>query len=195
MGDSTFGLSDSMVQVFFSPKSDGAFKWGIAPQVSIQTHTSDRTAGPGWGAGVAGVIFAGSGQWSYGGIVMQHWGDSGDFSILTVQPIVMYAFKSKVGTYLGYNNSITKDWNASSDNDLTVPLGLTFGKTSLLANGNGLDLSVGVYPLVERPDNAPEWPPKRFKTSWKACPVDSAMSSRCGLATTPSCSTRLWTEI
>ena len=34
--DSKWGLSDTMVQYFFSPKSDGSIKWGIGPQVSIQ---------------------------------------------------------------------------------------------------------------------------------------------------------------
>jgi hypothetical protein len=28
------------------------------------------------------------------------------------------------GTYLGYNNSITYNWNAESDDRLTLPLGL-----------------------------------------------------------------------
>lgn len=37
------------------------------------------------------------------------------------------------------------------------PLGLTVGRTLLLGNGDGLDLSLVVYDLVERPDNAAQW--------------------------------------
>ena len=88
---------------------------------------------------------------------MQHWGESSEFSILTIQPIVMYNFRSKPGVYLGYNNSSNYDWKATSGNALAIPLGLTFGKTMLLGNGDGLDLSVGAYPLVSRPDNAAQW--------------------------------------
>ena len=155
--DSKWGLSDTIAQFFFSPKTDSSLKCGIGPQVSLKTHTSDRTAGPGWGAGLAAVFFGGSGQWAYGAVGMQHWGDGGDFSILTIQPIVLYNFKAMVGVYLGYNNSLTYDWEADSDNALTLPLGLTFGKTMLLGSGNGLDLSIGAYPLAVRPDNAAKW--------------------------------------
>ena len=152
---SKWGLSDTILQYFFSPKAEGSFKWGIGPQVSLKTHTSERTAGPGWGGGLAGVVFGGSGQWSYGGIVMQHWGEN-DFSVLTVQPIAMYMLKSLPGGYIGYNNSLTYNWNADSD-PWMVPLGLTFGKAVVLESGDFMDLSVGAYPLVVRPDGAPSW--------------------------------------
>lgn len=154
--DSKWGLSDTIVQYFFSPKSDGSIKWGIGPQVSLKTQTSDRTAGPGWGGGLAGVIFGGGGQWSIGAVVMQHWGDN--FSNATVQPIVLYMFKSMPGAYIGYNNSMTYNWKAENSSDaFTLPLGLTFGKTLLLESGDFIDLSVGAYPLVARPDRAAEW--------------------------------------
>ena len=155
---SQWGLSDSIVQYFFSPKSDGSVKWGLGPQVSLKTQTNDRLAGPGWGGGVAGVIFGGGGQWSIGTILMQHWGGDGNFSLLTLQPIVMYMFKSKPGVYLGYNNAMTYDWKVeNSSQALTVPLGLTLGKTIVKKSGDFVDLSVGVYPLVERPDGAASW--------------------------------------
>jgi hypothetical protein len=153
---SKWGISDSMVQFFLSPKTDGAWKYGIGPQVSLKTHTSDRFVGPGWGAGLAGVVFSGSGNWSYGGIAMQHWGED-DFSIMTIQPIVMYNLESITGAYVGYNNSSTYDWNADSGDRLTLPLGLTAGRTILLGSGNGLDMNIGAYGLAVRPENGPEW--------------------------------------
>lgn len=153
---STWGLGDSILQYFFSPKTDGSVKWGVGPQVALQTHTSDRTAGPGWGGGLAGVIFAGAGQWSYGGIVSQLWGQD-DFSIMTIQPIVLYMIKSMPGAYIGYNNAITYNWSGDLDDPWSVPLGLTFGKTLVKKNGDFVDLSVGGYPLVVRPEGAPEW--------------------------------------
>jgi hypothetical protein len=152
-----WGLSDSIVQYFFSPKSDGSIKWGVGPQVSLKTRTSDQQAGPGWGAGLAGVIFAGVGNWSLGAIAMQHWGEENDFNVATVQGIVTYNFESMPGAYIGYNNALTYNWEADSDNKLTLPLGLTAGRTILLGNGDGLDFSLGAYDLVERPENAPEW--------------------------------------
>jgi len=69
----------------------------------------------------------------------------------------MYNFPNSPGAYIGYNNAITFNWEAASSNKVTLPLGLTYGKTMLLGSGNGLDLNIGAYSLVERPDNAPEW--------------------------------------
>ena len=153
---SKWGLSDPIVQYFFSPKTEGAWKWGLGPQVSLKWRSSDRQAGPGWGAGVSGVVFGGVGNWAIGALAMQHWGDESDFSLFTFQPIVLYNFDSLPGAYLGYNNSITYNWNADSGDELMVPLGLTFGRT-ILVGKNGLDLSVGVYKVVERPTAASDW--------------------------------------
>ncbi|MEH6570954.1 MAG: hypothetical protein V7709_17870 [Halioglobus sp.] len=152
-----WGLSDSIVQYFFSPKSDGGVKWGVGPQVSLKTRTSDQQAGPGWGAGFAGVIFGGVGNWALGAIAMQHWGEEDDFSRATLQGIVTYNFESVPGAYIGYNNAMTYNWKADSGDKLTLPLGLTLGRTILLGNGDGLDFSIGAYDLVERPENSPEW--------------------------------------
>jgi len=154
---STWGLSDSIAQFFISPKTDGSVKFGVGPQVSLKTQTSDRVAGAGWGGGLAAVVFTGSGQWSVGALVMQHWGENSDFSTFTFQPIVMYMLPWIPGAYVGYNNAITCNWKAESGQMLTVPLGLTAGKTLVLQGGRALDLSVGAYPLVERPDGAPSW--------------------------------------
>ena len=148
---STWGISDAMVQMFFSPKSDSAWKWGIGPQISLDTATSDRVAGPGWGYGVAGVIFGGVGNFAIGAIGMYHWGERG-FAVGTIQPILMYNFPSAPGLYLGYNNAITYNPKASSGNKWQVPLGLTFGRTFLLGSGDGLDLSLGAYDLAKGPD-------------------------------------------
>ena len=46
---------------------------------------------------------------------------------------------------------------ATSGNTLTLPLGLTFGRTMALEGGRGLDLSIGAYHLTERPQDAPQW--------------------------------------
>jgi hypothetical protein len=153
---SKWGAGDSLVQFFFSPKTDGSLKWGIGPQVSLKTHTSDRAAGAGWGGGLAGVVFGASGQWSYGAIAMQLWGED-NFSIFTLQPIAIYLLKSVPGAYIGYNNSLTYNWKADSDDAWAVPLGLTFGKAVVFESGDFMDLSVGAYPLVVRPAGAPSW--------------------------------------
>jgi len=151
-----WGISDPIIQYFFSPKSEGTWKWGVGPQISLKMRSTPRQAGAGWGAGVAGVLFGSAGNWAFGGVAMQHWGDEDDFSLATLQPIVYYNFPSVPGGYVGYNNAITYNWKASSGNRLMLPLGLTIGRT-VLAGRNGLDMNVGFYKVVERPDDAADW--------------------------------------
>lgn len=153
---SQWGISDSIVQYIFSPKSDGGIKWGVGPQISLKTRSSDRQAGAGQGAGVAAVIFGGVGNWALGGVGMQHWGED-DYNVATLQLIAMYNFESRPGVYIGYNNSLTYNWEASADNRLTLPLGVTYGKTMALSGGAGLDLSIGAYKLVVQPDDASDF--------------------------------------
>lgn len=153
---STWGISDTTVQMFFSPKSDSSWKWGIGPQVSLDTSSSERVAGPGWGYGLAGVLFGGAGNFALGTIFMYHWGED-DFEVGTIQPIVMYNFPNHPGWYLGYNNALTYNPKAESGDKWQIPLGLTAGKTMLLGNGDGLDLSLGAYDLTEVPELGHNW--------------------------------------
>lgn len=153
---SDWGIGDSFFQFFFAPKSDSAWKWGVGPQVSLKTRSSSRQAGPGWGGGLAGVLFGSVGDWALGAIMMQHWGED-SFSVGTLQLTGIYNLPNSPGTYIGYNNALTFNWEGTSGNKVTIPLGATVGKTLLLGNGDGLDLSAGVYGLVEKPENAPSW--------------------------------------
>jgi hypothetical protein len=42
----TWGLSDSLLQFFFSPRTDDPWKWGLGPMVSLKTRTDSDLAGP-----------------------------------------------------------------------------------------------------------------------------------------------------
>ena len=153
----TWGLSDTIVQMFVAPESDSSVKFGIGPQVSLSTHTDSRLKGPGWGAGVAAVVFGGVGNFALGSIFGQHWGNDGNFSTLTIQPIVLYNFEQLPGVFLGYNNTISANWKQSGKNVWTVPLGLTVGKTLAVGDGSALELTIGGYKVIARPDGAPDW--------------------------------------
>jgi len=76
--------------------------------------------------------------------VANHW--KRFCTVLTPQFFAALFLKRK----FGYNNAITYNCEADSKK-LTLPLGLTVGRTFLLSSGDGLDLSIGAYALVERP--------------------------------------------
>lgn len=162
---STWGLSDTTLQFFISPKSKGAWKWGIGPQVSLRTHTNERAAGPGWGAGVAGILVGGVGPVSIATIALYHAGTEDDFESFAVQPMLFYNFESVPGLVVGYNNMITYNVKARSGNKWNVPLGVTISRTFAFESGDGLDLGIGYYYVVERPNAAPDSQIK-FAITW-----------------------------
>ena len=151
-----WGIGDAMAQFFFAPKLDSSIKWGLGPQVSVRSRTNKAVGGPGWGAGFSGVFFGNAGPIAYGAVAGQHWGQNG-FSVLSLQPILLFNLESLPGAYFGYNNTIAVDWQQKGKNRLTVPLGLTVGRTVPVGEGTALDLSVGAYALAARPTGAASW--------------------------------------
>ena len=155
-GGTTWGLGDIVVQSFIAPKTESAIKWGLGPQVSLRTRTDDQVGGPGWGGGLAGVVVASKGPWSFAGIANNLWGEDG-FNTLSLMPMLYYNFESVPGAFVAYNNTIAYDWSASSGNQWTVPVGLHVGRAFTLGGGYGLELSLGGYKLAVRPEGAAEW--------------------------------------
>ncbi|WP_018968585.1 hypothetical protein [Rubritalea marina] len=155
---STWGLGDSIFQAFVAPHSESSIKWGLGPQLSLPTSTDRALQGPGWGAGLAGVITTNlTENISFAGIVGNHWGFDGNFNVMSLQPMVFYNVAAVPGMSIGYNATIAADWNADSDNRWTVPLGFHLGRTFDLGDGMGLDISGGPYYNVVRPDGAADW--------------------------------------
>lgn len=155
--DTETGISDTVLQAFYVPRSDGAFTYGVGAQVSLATHTDSATQGAGWGGGPAFGGFGFAGPVSYGGLVSHLWGED-DFSRTTIQPIVYYNVEHPTfgPWYFGYNAQITYDWSADDD-PWQVPLGLSVGKTVLNQSGYAVNYLFGAYDLIESPENGNDW--------------------------------------
>lgn len=158
--DTEFGVSDSIVQLFYVPNSTiGPFRYGFGPQVSLSTHQDDEQQAAGNGGGIVGGAFGFFGPWAVGGLANHLWGED-DYSTTTIQPIIYYNLTSPgIGDwFIGYNAQISYDWSAdSSDDAWTVPLGLTAGKTLLRPSGLAVTFNLGAYALLESPNDAFDW--------------------------------------
>jgi hypothetical protein len=162
--ESVWGLSDSVIQLFFAPHTKANWKWGLGPQVSLPTATKEQLEGPQWGAGVAGVLVGNlTEKLAFAGILANQWGEN-DFNTMILQPMFFYSLPTP-GTALAYNAVISADWNASSSNRWTVPLGLSYNKTWDMGDGHGFDFMIGPYYNVARPDGAARWQ-LRFGLNW-----------------------------
>ena len=151
-----WGLGDIVSQFFFSPKTEGAWKWGLGPMISWKTRTDNQLGGAGWGAGPVAVIVGGITRDISSSFFVGHlWGDEGGFSTTTFQPMISYNIPSLPGVAINYNATISYNWDAkSSGNSLTLPLGVGVSKTIALGGGYGLDMGLGFYANVIRPDGS-----------------------------------------
>lgn len=155
--NTTWGIGDTMLQMFISPVSDGEWKWGIGPQFSFSTHTNTDLRGPDWGAGVSGVLIGSVGNWGLGAVGGNLWSFDGNFSQLVIQPLIYYNIESLPGVSLSYSPSIIADWKIDSSDRWTVPVGAGIGKTFLIGSrGHAVDISVAAYGIPIRPDGAPD---------------------------------------
>ena len=152
----TWGVSDVVTQLFITPNTESSIKWGIGPQVSLRTRTSDDVGGAGWGGGIAGVLVTSVGNLSFAGIVGNMWGEGG-FNTFLFQPMTFYNFPQVPGLSLSYQGQITADWSAPSSERWTVPIGVQLGKLFDLGGGYAMDLSGGPYYVVGGPDGGPDW--------------------------------------
>ena len=161
-GSRTWGLSDSLLQFFFSPKTEDPWKWGLGPMVSLKTRTNSKLAGPGWGGGPVGVLVGDIGDAISTAFIAGHvWGDEDGFSTSMLQPMLYYNLPNAWNIH--YNNMITYDWNSdtNSSDRWTVPLGLGVGKMVALKGGHGLEFTLGGYYNAARPDGVAQNPDRR----------------------------------
>ncbi len=83
-------------------------------------------------------------------------GDGSEFSVTSLQYFLFYSLGD--GWQIGTGPTITYDWNATSDNAWTVPVGLTVAKTTTFGS-TPVKMNFGVEYSVVRPDS--------FGTDWK----------------------------
>ncbi len=152
--ESTWGLGDGQVQMFFSPQSESSWKWGLGPIIAMPTATDPKLRGTGWGAGAAGVLVGSlSESVSLSIVGGQSWGQD-SFSTTFIQPMLYWNVPGAEGWAVSYNSTTSYNHNTTSGNNWTVPLGLSVSKTMAFSGGQGLDLGIGYYTNVERPEGA-----------------------------------------
>jgi hypothetical protein len=166
--DPAAGLGDINPTFFLSPAHSGEFIWGIGPTFTFPT-ASDRELGTGkWSAGPAAVGLTIQGPWVIGALINNQWsmGGWGDTPVneLLLEPFVHYNFEH--GWFLSTFPILTANWEASSGNKWTVPVGAGGGRLFRLRELPGGDRlgALGKLPVEAqllgyynaiRPDEAP----------------------------------------
>ena len=150
-----FGLGDTTFTAFFTRKKakKGAWLWGVGPVVYLPTATEDKFGTKKWGAGPAAVALDMNGKWVYGALVMHIWSFAGagdqKVNLTTIQPFVNYNMSD--GWFIASVPIITANWEASSGNEWSVPLGGGVGKALRFGKIPGT-MQLHAYYNVEKPE-------------------------------------------
>jgi len=153
-----WGLGDITLQIFVAPKIESTWKWGIGPQFSFKTSSQPQLGGIGYGIGLSGILVGTlSSKASLAVLVSNVWSLDGKHSIASIQPFMVYTFKSVPGLYVKYQEATIINWKEEGTK-VNLPLGASIGRTWLLGDhGFGFDFNFGIYYFPVRSKRAPLW--------------------------------------
>lgn len=156
---SEFGLGDISYSAFFSPAKASKWIWGVGPAFILPTATEDRYASDKWSIGPTAVALSMPGNWVVGVLAQNVWSFAGSSSAADVNKFLFQYFVNynlNAGWYLTSTPVITANWEASSGNQWTVPVGGGVGR--LVKHGNlPVDYKLAAYKNVEKPQFGADW--------------------------------------
>jgi hypothetical protein len=155
---SQFGLSDTTLSLFLSPKaptSDG-WIWGAGPVLLLPTATDGLLGTEKWGAGPTAVALKQEDGWTYGALVNHIWsfaGNSGRANVNAtfIEPFFNYTTQDL--TTFGIETESSYDWHNAR---WTVPLNLLVSQLVELG-GKPVSFQLGARYYAEKPDSGPSW--------------------------------------
>lgn len=156
---SEFGLGNVTYQAFIAPETSSGLIWGVGPALTLPTNTDSRFGPDKWSLGPAAVALKISGPWVVGALLQHSWsfaGDSDDnnVNLTSLQYFVNYNFGNS--WYLTSTPTMTANWDASSSDRYTIPVGGGIGR--LVRFGQApVDFRLRAFYNVEKPDNASNW--------------------------------------
>jgi hypothetical protein len=156
-----FGTGPTTFTAFLSPKNPvNGFVWGIGPVVQLPTITDASLGSNVWGGGPSGVIVYLHGPIVAGVLVNNVWSFGGTsglggtrYNAFLTQPFFNYNFGG--GWYVGTAPIATANWLAAGDKAWTVPVGAQAGRVIKLGGKLPVNLQIGAYYNVLRPEYGP----------------------------------------
>jgi len=154
---SQFGLGDTTLSLFFSPKKPaaGGVIWGVGPILYFPTATDSLLGAEKWGAGPTAVALSMRGPWTLGALGNHVWsfagdGDRPDISSTLLQPFVAYTWPS--AWTLSVQSESTYNWKTEK---WSVPVNAAVSK--LVKWGKlPVSLQAGVGYWAASPETGPE---------------------------------------
>jgi len=152
------GIGDLNFTAFFSPAAASKVIWGVGPALVMPTASDDVLGSDKWSAGPALIVLTMPGNWVIGSLFSEVWsfGGSGanDVNLFTCQYFINYNLPK--GWYLSSSPIITANFEASSDEAWTFPVGGGVGK--LFKVGKlPMNIQAHAYKNIEAPTLGADW--------------------------------------
>lgn len=157
---STNGIGDINASIFLSPVHPGKVIWGVGVALAFPTGSPVALSAGKFTAGPSVVVLTMPGPWVIGIIANNTWSYAGQqdkpaVDFLYSQIFLNYNF-GKTGWYLTSAPVITANWEASSGNVWTVPLGGGGGKI-IRVGKLPVNLGLQAYGYAAKPASGPSW--------------------------------------
>lgn len=154
-----FGFGDTTTTFFFSPANSHKLIWGAGPVFVLPTATS-RVLGQGKvSMGPSIVLLAQPGHWTIGALINNAWSVAGAGSRASVNQMTLQYFinyNMKKGWYLSSAPIVFANWEATSPNVWTVPVGGGVGRIMRLG-AQPVNISAQFFGNAEYPSNGSPW--------------------------------------
>jgi len=164
IGGRTDGFGDMYYVALFSPKKPieydnlaGKGVWGVGFDLGFPTASEDVLGSDKWTAGPSALYAYLGPKWKVGGLVQQYFdyagpSDAGDVNLTNLQYLYYYSLSPTLS--VGAAPNIIVDWEQSSGNRLTLPVGLGVNKTINIGKVP-VRFAVEFHYSVVRPDDIP----------------------------------------
>ncbi|MFC1760834.1 neuromedin U [Planctomycetota bacterium] len=152
------GIGDVEITALFSPVLPGKWIWGAGPVATLPTASKASMGTDKLGLGLAADVLRMHGPWVYGAKFNNVWGVAGsgnqDSNRMHLQPFVNYNFSD--GWYAVSAPTITANWEASSGNQWTIPIGAGAGKV-FYGGSQPMNAAVHYYYNLDKPSTGSLW--------------------------------------
>jgi hypothetical protein len=155
------GTGDMLLSGFFSPTRPRHAIWGVGPALSLPMTTDPLLGSGKWSAGATAVVLKQSGRWTYGALVNHLWSfantgnlERADVNQTFLQPFLAYTTKTAATVTL--NSEASRNWEAASGEEWTVPLIISASKVTRLGPFP-FSFAIGAGYYVESPSGGPDW--------------------------------------
>jgi len=154
------GLGDVNPTFFLTQAHPGPVIWGVGPDFELPTATQTSLGTGQWSVGPSLALVAKLKPWTLGFIASNIWsfaGESGRSSVDKGSLEYFIHYNLANGWSLKTSPTVTAEWNKSSGDVWTVPVGGGAAKVFKLGSKIAINASLAAYVYAAKPSDGPDW--------------------------------------